>query len=68
MSNVFQLKSRLELNLSSSIMKQLHAVLLGYVIKMATFTPPMRNGAFPAVSVNKDATVVSDCSPPAWGQ
>ena len=44
MSNVFQLKSRLELNLSSSIMKQLHAVLLGYVIKMATFTPYRENG------------------------
>ena len=26
----------------------------------------VRNGVFPVVSVNKDVTVISDCSPPLW--
>ena len=29
-----------------------------------TFSRGLRNGIFPAISVNKDVTVISDCSPP----
>ena len=43
-------------------------LLIGSLYPLTTFTHfphslPLRNGIFPAMSVNKDATVISNCSP-----